>query len=53
MTNLIVDGLDYSDYDSEELKRYKNDYFNNNLMEMALILKCIKFFHLRDSRNKV
>jgi hypothetical protein len=30
-TNLIVNGWDYSDHDSDELKQFKKDYFDDDL----------------------
>ena len=32
-TNLIVNGWDYSGYDSSELNQFKNDYFYNDLID--------------------
>lgn len=32
-TNLIVNGWDYSDYDNEELRQYKRDYFFIDLID--------------------
>ena len=32
-TGLIVNGWNYSDYDSDELRQFKNDYFFNDLVD--------------------
>ena len=32
-TNLIVNGWDYAGYNSDELRQYKNDYFNTDLID--------------------
>lgn len=52
MTNLIVDGWDYSGYDSEELKRYKNDYFNNDLMENGFNPKMYKILSFKGCQKQ-
>lgn len=52
MTNLIVDGWDYSGYDSEELKQYKNDYFNNDLMENGFNPKMYKILSFKGCQKQ-
>lgn len=52
MTNLIVDGWDYTGYDSEELKQYKNDYFNNDLMENGFNPKMYKILSFKGCQKQ-
>lgn len=52
ITNLIVDGWDYSGYDSEELKQYKNDYFNNDLMENGFNPKMYKILSFKGCQKQ-
>ena len=41
-TNLIVDGWDYSGYDTNDLKVNKNDYFYNDLKDNGFNPKAYK-----------
>lgn len=46
-TNLIVDGWDYSGYDSEELKSYKRDYFYDDLESNGFNPKAYKILSFK------
>lgn len=46
-TNLIVDGWDYSGYDTEELKRYKKDYFDEDLAANGFNPKAYKILSFK------
>lgn len=48
MTNLIVDGWNYSGYDSEELKHVKNNSFNDDLMVNGFNPKMYKFLSRKE-----
>ena len=59
-TNLIVDGWDYSGYDSEELKANKNDFFYSDLKDNGFNPKAYKILTFNyckkygiDPNNKV
>ena len=59
-TNLIVDGWDYSGYDTEDLKSNKNDYFYSDLEDNGFNPKAYKILsfnacekHGLDPNNKV
>ena len=48
MTNLIVDGLCYAGFDSDELKLCKNKYCNNDLRENGFNPKMYKILSFRE-----
>ena len=52
MTGLIVDGWDYSGYDSEELKQYKNDYFNVDLKDNGYNPKMYKILSFKGCQKQ-
>ena len=52
ITNLIVDGWDYSGYDSEELKQYKNDYFNDDLKNNGFNPKFYKILSFKGCQKQ-
>lgn len=52
MTNLIVDGWGYAGYDSEELKQYKNDYFNNDLRDNGFNPKMYKILSFKGCQKQ-
>lgn len=45
--NLIVDGWNYSGYDTEELKQFKNDYFHEDLKENGFNPKAYKILSFK------
>lgn len=46
-TNLIVDGWDYSGYDTDDLKANKNDYFYNDLKDNGFNPKAYKILSFK------
>ena len=46
-TNLIVDGWDYSGYDSDELRQFKRDYFFDDLRDNGYNPKVYKILTLK------
>lgn len=49
--NKIVNGWDYSDKDSSELKQYMKDYFGQDLEDMGLDVRKFKIFTVRGCKS--
>ena len=47
-TNLIITGWDYSTIDTEELKEFKNDYFNLDLINLEIDIKTVKILNRKN-----
>ena len=51
-TNLIITGWDYSDYDNNELKEFRKDYFDMDLIDLEINPKNTKIL-IRKSIEKM